>query len=213
MPAFLYRTPPNLKRATPLGFIDEDYQRVWSLTYLPNEDRVATRFNYLDPTEKTILVVDKEGGSPNETIVVTDDREFLASVTYLSDKDQFAITFSSVQTSDPPTILQIVDIIDGEPVVRSERDFADIGLTEVRAVAYAESGLPGGGRFLINAAPGRRVLIADSSLKVVGEFDAYSELGLSRILSYDLVAITSGKYAGAFGVFGDSGELVIFSIK
>jgi hypothetical protein len=48
---------------------------------------------------------------------------------------------------------------------------------------------------------------------VGSEFDAYSELGLSRIAYYDLVAITSGKYAGDFAMFGDSGELVVFRIQ
>ena len=198
--------PPNLNSVTPLGVIDEQYPRVWSLTYLPNEDRVATRFNFLNPLIPTILIFDREGGSPNETVVITDDRGSLSSVTYIPGTNQFAITFI-----DFPTILKIVDRGGGS--VGSEHDFADIGVTSIQAVAYADSGLPGGGRFLINAAPGRRVLIADSSLNVVGEFDAYSELGLSRTKIYSLVAITSGEFAGAFGMIGDSGELVIFSIK
>ena len=148
----------------------------------------------------------RQGGSPIETIDLTQlGYGIPRPVTYIPGTDQFATSFSN-----RPTFL---DIVDRSGNLIDSFDLADLGVTEVRAVVYADSGLPRGGRFLINAAPGRRVLIADSSMNVVGEFDAYSEFGLTRIWFYNLVAVTSGEYAGTFGIIGDSGELIIFSIK
>ena len=198
--------PPELDSATELADIDPQYWRAGGLAYLPFEDHIATRHFFGGGADPSILIFGKTGGSPIETIDLTHlDFGLPRPVTYIPGTDQFAVSFSNRPT--------FVDIVDRSGDLIDSFDLADMGVTEVRAVVHADSGLPRGGRFLINAAPGRRVLIADSSMNVVGEFDAYSEFGLTRIQFYDLVAITSGKYAGTFGIIGDSGELIIFSIK
>ena len=207
--AHIAAVPPELDSVIFMGDIEQQYYRVAGLTFLPFEDLIATRHYFSGRTDPSISVFDKTGGSPIGTIDLADLADLGFGVpgplTYIPDTDRFAVSFSNRQS--------FLDIVDRSGELKGSYDLADMGVTEVRAVVYADSGLPRGGRFLINAAPGRRVLIADSSLNVVGEFDAYSELGLTRINYYDLVAITSGKYAGAFGMIGDSGELVIFSMK
>ena len=126
--------------------------------------------------------------------------------TYIPDTQEFAISFRTSVTR-----LTIVNR-DGTSVVR-DIDFAPIGVQMVRSVAFFNPSHPTGGQFLIHVEPGRRVLITDFNLNVLSEFDAYSALGFTRIGENDLAAITSGIYAGAFAMIGDTGELVVFTIK
>jgi hypothetical protein len=145
-------------------------------------------------------------GNPYETIdLLTIGAGNPTCLTYIPRDNDFATVFEDSQTS-----LTIVNR--AGQLVRSV-DLAPKRVQVIRSVAFFNPGHPSGGQFLIHAQPGRRLLVTDFELNVLGEFDAYPTLGLTRLGFYDLAAITSGKYAGAFAIYGDSGALVIFSIK
>jgi hypothetical protein len=208
--AHVTTVPPSLDSTNPLTDINLNYTAVRGLAYLPDENKFAMGFPTRAIAQSSILIynMDDTDGIPDETVELSGlGLGDPTCLTYIPGRQYFAVAFSNSDSS-----LTIVNR-NGTGVIESV-DFAPIGVEVIRSVAFFNPSHPSGGQFLIHAEPGRRVLITDFSLNVLGEFDAYPTLGLTRLDNYyDVVAITSGKYAGAFGMYGDSGELVIFSIK
>jgi hypothetical protein len=180
---------------------------VGRMTYLAGEDRIAVARS----AAQQILLVDSSDGNVTQTIQLsnlTDSKgnqvKNPALIRYQPVTDQFLVIF----TTHPQTVFALTRTgtiareIDLSPAMASAHP---------RGFAFFDPADPSGGRLLVMLSTGESI-VTDLDGNELSRFNYRTALGV--MASWDVDAITSGPFQGAFAVLDRDGyEISVFKLQ